>query len=167
MTTISSPPSGGLRGQSVGTTAISTVGKAGVGLTYRGYAIEDLAEKASFEEVGYLMLEGELPKKQQLDDFKKRLRAAREVPPLLREVLERTPKDAHPMDVLRTGTSMLGVLEPEGSFARQNAVAERLLACLPSILCYWYRFAQEGVRIETESDQKNVSGDFLKFLHGG
>src|SRR6516164_883561 len=167
MTTTSSPlPSGGLRGQSAGTTAICTVGKEGVGLTYRGYAIEDLAEKASFEEVGYLMLEGELPKQRQLDDFKRRLRAAREVPPLLKEVLERIPKDAHPMDVLRTGTSMLGALEPEGSFARQNAVAERLLACLPSILCYWYRFAQEGVRIETESDQESVAGHFLKLLHG-
>ena len=166
MTTTSSPPSGGLRGQSAGTTAISTVGKAGVGLTYRGYAIEDLAEKASFEEVGYLMLEGELPRKQQLDEFTKRLRAARQVPPSLKEVLERIPRDAHPMDVLRTGTSMLGVLEPEGSFARQNAVAERLLACLPSILCYWYRFAQQGVRIETESDQESAAGHFLKLLHG-
>jgi 2-methylcitrate synthase len=167
MTTISSPlPSGGLRGQSAGTTAICTVGKEGVGLTYRGYAIEDLAEKASFEEVGYLMLEGELPKQRQLDDFKRRLRAAREVPPLLKEVLERIPKDAHPMDVLRTGTSMLGALEPEGSFARQNAVAERLLACLPSVLCYWYRFAREAVRIETQSDQESVAGHFLKLLHG-
>jgi 2-methylcitrate synthase len=166
MTTISSPPSGGLRGQSAGTTAISTVGKAGVGLTYRGYAIEDLAENATFEEVGYLLLEGELPKERQLDDFKKRLRIAREVPPSLKEVLERIPKDAHPMDVLRTGTSMLGVLEPEGNFARQNAVAERLLACLPSILCYWYRFAREGVRIETESDQDSVAGHFLKLLLG-
>jgi 2-methylcitrate synthase len=137
-----SPPvaGGGLRGQTAGTTAISTVGKEGVGLTYRGYAIEDLAEDARFDEVAYLMLEGELPDKRQLEDFEKRLRGSRGLPAPLKEVLERIPKTAHPMDVLRTGTSMLGVLEPEGNFSRQDAVAERLLACLPSILCYWYRF---------------------------
>ena len=123
--TTKSPPvsSGGLRGQTAGTTAISTVGKEGVGLTYRGYAIEDLAENASFDEVAYLMLEGELPDKRQLEDFEKRLRSLRGLPASLKEVLERIPKTAHPMDVLRTGTSMLGVLEPEKSFAMQDAVA--------------------------------------------
>jgi 2-methylcitrate synthase len=167
MTTMSPPVAGGgLRGQTAGTTAISTVGKEGVGLTYRGYAIEDLAENAGFDEVAYLMLEGELPDKGQLEDFEKRLRGSRGLPAPLKEVLERIPKTAHPMDVLRTGTSMLGVLEPEGSFSRQDAVAERLVACLPSILCYWYRFAHEGTRIETESDQQSHAGHFLKLLHG-
>jgi len=167
MTTIRTPvSSGGLRGQSAGTTAISTVGKEGVGLTYRGYAIEDLAENAGFDEVAYLMLEGELPDKRQLEDFETRLRGLRGLPATLREVLEHIPKTAHPMDVLRTGTSMLGVLEPEESFAMQDAVAERLLARLPSILCYWYRFAHEGTRIETESDQQSHAGHFLKLLHG-
>jgi 2-methylcitrate synthase len=167
MTTITPPiPGGGLRGQSAGSTAISTVGKEGVGLTYRGYAIEDLAENATFEEVAYLLLEGKLPDRRQLDNFKKRLCALRTLPPALKEVLERIPKSAHPMDVLRTGTSMLGVLEPEGNFSRQDAVAERLLACLPSILCYWYRFAHDGIQIGTESDQESLAGYFLKSLHG-
>jgi len=167
MTTITPPiPGGGLRGQSAGSTAISTVGKEGVGITYRGYAIEDLAENATFEEVAYLLLEGKLPDRRQLDNFKKRLCALRTLPPALKEVLERIPKSAHPMDVLRTGTSMLGVLEPEGNFSRQDAVAERLLACLPSILCYWYRFAHDGIQIGTESDQESLAGYFLKSLHG-
>jgi 2-methylcitrate synthase len=167
MTTITPPiPGGGLRGQSAGSTAISTVGKEGVGLTYRGYAIEDLAENATFEEVAYLLLEGKLPDRRQLDNLKKRLCALRTLPPALKEVLERIPKSAHPMDVLRTGTSMLGVLEPEGNFSRQDAVAERLLACLPSILCYWYRFAHDGIQIGTESDQESLAGYFLKSLHG-
>jgi 2-methylcitrate synthase len=167
MTAISFPiPGGGLRGQSAGSTAISTVGKEGVGLTYRGYAIEDLAENATFEEVAYLLLEGKLPDRRQLDDFEKRLCALRTLPPALKEVLERIPKSTHPMDVLRTGTSMLGVLEPEGSFSRQDAVAERLLACLPSILCYWYRFVRDGIQIGTESDQESLAGYFLKSLHG-
>jgi 2-methylcitrate synthase len=163
------PPSlpSGLRGQSAGSTAICTVGKSGVGLTYRGYAIEELAEQATFEEVAFLLLEGTLPKQQQLAEFKKRLKGHRSLPPELKEVLERIPKDAHPMDVLRTGTSMAGVLEPEGSFSRQNWVAERLLAALPSILCYWYRFTHDrGTRIELDSDEESLAGHFLKLLHG-
>src|ERR1700745_1264944 len=167
MTTITRlVPGGGLRGQSAGSTAISTVGKEGVGLTYRGYAIEDLAENATFEEVAYLLLEGKLPDRRQLDNFKKRLCALRTLPPALKEVLERIPKSAHPMDVLRTGTSMLGVLEPETNFSHQDAVAERLLACLPSVLCYWYRFTNNGVRLSTESDQESLAGYFLELLHG-
>ena len=163
------PPSsaGGLRGQSAGSTAICTVGKSGVGLTYRGYAIEELAEHATFEEVAFLLLEGTLPNQQQLDGLKKRLRAFRFLPPALREVLERIPKNAHPMDVLRTGASMAGVLEPEGDFSRQDLVAERLLAALPSILCYWYRFSHDGgARIELDSDEETLAGHFLTILHG-
>src|SRR6202795_1993598 len=140
------PPSsaGGLRGQSAGSTAICTVGKAGVGLTYRGYSIEDLAEKATFEEVAFLLLQGELPNRQQLVEFNRRLKKFRFLPPALKEVLERIPKNAHPMDVLRTGVSMAGVLEPEGNFSGQDRVAVRLLAALPSILCYLYRFSHDG-----------------------
>ncbi len=163
--TPSSP--GGLRGQSAGSTTICTVGKSGVGLTYRGYTIEDLAAQATFEEVAYLLLQGELPTKEKLDEFKKRLQGLRDVPQPLRDVLERIPRDAHPMDVLRTGTSMLGVLEPEGDFSRQDAVAERLLAALPSILCYWYRFSHMGgERIGTESGEDTLAGHFLHLLHG-
>jgi 2-methylcitrate synthase len=160
-------PSGGLRGQSAGSTAICTVGKSGVGLTYRGYAIEDLAEYATFEEVAFLLLEGSLPNHQQLAEFKKRLREFRILPPALREVLERIPKNAHPMDVLRTGTSMAGVLEPEGNFSQQDRIAERLLASLPSILCYWYHFSHHGgARIEVDSDEETLAGHFLRLLHG-
>jgi 2-methylcitrate synthase len=162
------PPSSssGLRGQSAGSTAICTVGKSGVGLTYRGYAIEELAEHATFEEVAFLLLEGILPNQQQLAGFKKRLRAFRFLPPALKEVLERIPKSAHPMDVLRTGASMAGVLEPEGNFSRQDWVAERLLASLPSILSYWYRFSHDGgTRIELDSDEETLGGHFLTLLH--
>jgi 2-methylcitrate synthase len=163
--TQSSP--GGLRGQSAGSTAICTVGKEGVGLTYRGYNIEDLAQNATFEEIAFLLLEGALPNRQQLADFKKRLKGLRSLPPALKEVLERIPKETHPMDVLRTGTSMLGVLEPERDFTQQDAIAERLLASLPSILCYWYRFAHDGgKRIEPESDEETLAGHFLTLLNG-
>src|ERR1700736_5225964 len=120
------PSTTGLRGQSAGSTAVCTVGKEGVGLTYRGYSIEDLAQNATFEEVAYLLLEGELPNRQQLDDFKKRLKGLRSLPPALKEVLERIPKDTHPMDDLRTGTLLLGVLAPKRDFTQQNAIAERL-----------------------------------------
>jgi 2-methylcitrate synthase len=158
---------GGLRGQSAGSTAICTVGKAGAGLTYRGYAIEDLAEHATFEEVAFLLLQGTLPNQQQLAEFKKRLRGLRSLPPALKEVLERIPKNAHPMDVLRTGTSMAGVLEPEGNFSQQDRIAERLLASLPSMLCYWYRFSHDGgVRIELDSDEETLADHFLTLLHG-
>ena len=163
------PPSspGGLRGQSAGSTDICTVGKSGVGLTYRGYTIEDLAAQATFEEVAYLLLKGVLPKKEKLSEFKTRLQGLRVVPRALKDVLERIPRDAHPMDVLRTGTSMLGALEPEGDFSRQDAVAERLLAALPSVLCYWYRFSHGGgERINTESDEDTLAGHFLHLLHG-
>jgi 2-methylcitrate synthase len=160
-------PHEGLRGQSVGATAICTVGKQGIGLTYRGYRIEDLAENATFEEVAYLLLRGSLPNRAQLSDFKEGLKKLRFLPEALKEVLERIPKDAHPMDVLRTGTSMLGTLEPELDFARQGATAERLLASLPSMLCYWYRYAwQGGKRIESESDEETLASHLLTLLHG-
>jgi 2-methylcitrate synthase len=162
------PPSspGGLRGQSAGSTAICTVGKAGVGLTYRGYAIEDLAEHATFEEVAFLLLAGALPNHGELAEFKKRLRRYRNLPLVLKEVLERIPQNAHPMDVLRTATSMVGVLEPESNFSEQDRVAERLLAYLPSMLCYWYRFSRDGTRIELDSDEETLAGHFLMLLHG-
>ncbi len=156
---------GGLRGQSAGSTAICTVGQEGVGLTYRGYRIEDLAENATFEEIAYLLLEGALPNRQELDDFKNRLKGLRSLPPVLKEVLERIPKETQPMDVLRTGTSMLGALEPERDFTQQDAIAERLLGCLPSMLCYWYHFTHDGgKRIELESDEETFAGHLLSLL---
>jgi 2-methylcitrate synthase len=155
----------GLRGQTAGRTAIATVGKAGVGLTYRGYPIETLAEQAGFEEVAYLLIHGELPDRAQLDAFQAGLKRRRGLPQALKETLERIPKTAHPMDVLRTGCAMLGAIEPEGDFSRQLEVASRLLAAFPSMLNYWYRFSHEGVRIDVESDDDSVGGHFLRTLH--
>ena len=104
------------------------MGKSGTGLTYRGYDIQELADGAQFEEVAYLLLKGELPDEQQLEDYKRTLRSLRTLPAALLEVLERIPADAHPMDVLRTGCSMLGDLEPEDGFEHEHEVADRLLA---------------------------------------
>jgi 2-methylcitrate synthase len=156
----------GLRGLSVGSTSISTVGKEGVGLTYRGYTIEDLADHASFEEVAYLLIYDVLPNKDQLAEFKGRLCQKRGLPPGLRALLELIPANAHPMDVLRTGCSLLGTLEPEDSFDQQDAVAERLLASFPSMLFYWHHFTRRGERIVTETDDDSMAGHILTLLHG-
>ena len=110
----------GLRGQSAGSTALCTVGVSGTGLTYRGYDITDLADNTCFEEVAFLIFHGHLPNQQELDDYRKLLIANRELPATLLEVLERIPASAHPMDVMRTGCSMLGNLEPEGDFNNQQ-----------------------------------------------
>ncbi len=156
----------GLRGQSAGNTEICTVGKSGSGLTYRGYDIQELAEKARFEEVAYLLLKGELPTRQELDDYISCLQRSRGLPEALKKVLEQIPSDAHPMDVLRTGTSMLGNLETEQRLEEQQAHADRLLAVMPSMLNYWYRYSHFGERIETETDDTSVGGHFLHLLHG-
>jgi 2-methylcitrate synthase len=156
----------GLRGISAGSTKISTVGKAGVGLTYRGYDIADLAEHATFEEVACLLLGGELPGERELVGFRERLHAARVLPPGLCNVLECLPPESHPMDVLRTGCSALGCLEPETDFAAQTRVTERLLATLPSMLLYWYHYSRSGRRIETGSGEDSVAAHFLRLLHG-
>ena len=156
----------GLRGQSAGETALCTVGKEGTGLTYRGYDVRDLAASCQFEEVAYLLLYGELPGRAALDAYKRRLRERRELPPAAKAVLEQIPADAHPMDVMRTGCSMLGTLETEESFAEQSEVADRLLAVLPSIITYWYRYSHDGVRIDTATDDDSIGGHFLHLLHG-
>ena len=156
----------GLRGQSAGSTELCTVGKSGTGLTYRGYDITDLADNATFEEVAYLIFYGELPNASQLDDYHKVLKANRKLPSTLLEVLERIPADTHPMDVMRTGCSMLGNLEPEGDFLNQQNVANRLLGALPGIINYWYRFSHEGVRIDTDTDADSLAGHFLETLTG-
>ncbi|MBN7822153.1 2-methylcitrate synthase [Bowmanella sp. Y26] len=156
----------GLRGQVAGKTALSTVGKSGSGLTYRGYDVKDLAEHCQFEEVAYLILQGKLPNQAELDAYKAKLKSLRGLPQALKDVLERIPADAHPMDVLRTGCSMLGNLEMEQDFSQQQAATERMLACFPSIICYWYRFSHDGVRIEVETDDDSIGGHFLHLLHG-
>lgn len=156
----------GLRGQSAGETALCTVGQTGTGLTYRGYDISDLADNTTFEEVAYLIFRGELPNQTQLDNYKAELRKMRDLPDTLKEVLERIPASAHPMDVMRTGCSMLGNLEPEGDFQNQQAISDRLLASLPSIICYWYRFSHDGVRQDTNTKADSLGGHFLEMLLG-
>ncbi len=156
----------GLRGQVAGKTALSTVGKSGSGLTYRGYDVKELAEKCEFEEVAYLILKGELPNASQLSEYKALLKTLRELPQALKDVLERIPADAHPMDVMRTGCSMLGNLEMETDFGQQDAITDRMLACFPSIICYWYRFSHDGVRIDVNTDDDSIGAHFLHLLHG-
>ena len=157
---------GGLAGVVAGQTAIATVGKEGKGLNYRGYSIFDLAEHATFEEVAFLLLYGELPLMKELDSFNARLRSKRTLPEAVTATLEKIPASAHPMDVLRTGCSMLGVIEPEASFDDQLATAERMLAAFPSMLTYWYRFSADGTRIDFESTEDGLAGYFLDKLHG-
>ncbi|HYW04786.1 MAG TPA: 2-methylcitrate synthase [Gammaproteobacteria bacterium] len=159
-------PGAGLRGISAGETSIATVGKEGSGLTYRGYDIKDLSGKARFEEVACLLLEGKLPNRSELEAYQARMKKLRGLPQALRDVLERIPADAHPMDVMRTGCSMLGTLEPERSFEQQRDVADRLLAAFPSILMYWYHYASSGKRIDTDTDDESIGGHFLHLLHG-
>ncbi len=157
----------GLSGITAGTSAVSTVGKTGVGLTYRGYSITDLAAKSTFEEVACMLIYGKLPGQRQLDAYKKKLAGLRALPDPLRSLLEAMPASTHPMDVLRTGTSFLGTLEPEGEAGRTAAsVGDRLTACFGSMLAYWYRFHSRNERIDTESDDDTVAGHFLNLLSG-
>ncbi len=159
-------PTMGLAGVVAGRTALSTVGKEGCGLTYRGYSIEDLAAQATFEEVAWLLLRGELPTSQQLTDYRGRLQSLRELPAGLKAVLEQLPDTAHPMDVLRTGCSALGCLEPESSTSGTFDVVDRLLATFPSMLAYWHWFQTKTMRIETHSEEASIAGHFLHLLHG-
>ncbi|EDP59953.1 2-methylcitrate synthase [Vibrio sp. AND4] len=155
----------GLRGQSAGSTALCTVGKTGTGLTYRGYDITDLANHAQFEEVAHLLLRGHLPNQQELDAYKTHLLSLRGLPAELKQALELIPADAHPMDVMRTGCSMLGNLEQEMDFEQQLHATERMLALFPAIICYWYRFSHDGVRIKTHDNSEDcIGGYFLKLL---
>ncbi|HFQ5297817.1 TPA: 2-methylcitrate synthase [Vibrio vulnificus] len=157
----------GLRGQSAGSTALCTVGKTGTGLTYRGYDITDLANHAQFEEVSHLLLRGHLPTQQELDAYKTRLIGLRGLPAELKQALELIPASAHPMDVMRTGCSVLGNLEQETDFSQQLDATERMLALFPAIICYWYRFSHDGVRIDTQDQSQDcIGGYFLKMLTG-
>jgi len=156
---------GGLAGVTAGATHICTVGKEGAGLTYRGYDIYDLADNASFEEAAFLLLHGHLPTQSELDDYIAKLKSNRGLPDALKNVLEMIPADAPPMDVLRTGVSFLGNIEPEGDFSNQQNVADRLLAIFPSMLMYWHRYHTDGVKIDTETDDDSVAGHFLHLLH--
>ncbi|NIL93963.1 MAG: 2-methylcitrate synthase [Woeseiaceae bacterium] len=156
---------GGLAGVTAGKTALCTVGKEGAGLTYLGYDIYDLADNATFEEVAYLLLHGKLPTRAELDAYIAKIKSLRGLPDALKVVLEMIPADAHPMDVLRTGVSFLGNIEPEGDFSNQQETADRLLACLPSMMVYWHRFHTDGIRIDTETDDDSIAGHILHMLH--
>ena len=156
----------GLRGQSAGETALCTVGKSGSGLTYCGYDVSDLADNATFEEVAYLLFNGELPNEGQLAAYKTQLMQMRDLPDSLKKVLQLIPADAHPMDVMRTGASFLGNLEPETDFSQQQMASNRLLAAFPAIMCYWYRFSHDGVEIDCVTDEDSLGGHFLKLLRG-
>src|SRR6266705_1670681 len=158
--------SGGLAGVVAGQTAISTVGKEGMGLTYRGYSINDLAEKATFEAVAFLLIYGHLPNRTELDGYRKKLSSLRGLPGPLKAVLEQLPGQTHPMDVLRTGCSALGCLEPESPGRDQFQVADRLLAAFPSMLLYWHQFHRQGKRIETQTDDASMAAHFLHLLLG-
>ncbi len=156
----------GLRGQSAGETAICTVGAEGNSLRYRGYDVVDLAENATFYETAYMILKGDLPGQEALDAWKAKLNGLRGLPEPLRQVLERIPATAHPMDVMRTGCSFLGNIEPEGDFSNQQDVADRLLAVFPAIVSYWYRYSHDGVRIDTDTAEEGLGAHFLHMLHG-
>lgn len=156
----------GLENIIAGETAICTVGKQGVGLTYRGYAIEELAEKACFEEVAYLLIYGELPNQKALQQYQEKISSLRALPKELKLALELIPKDAHPMDVLRTACSMLGTLEPETESYHGANIADRLIALFPAILMYWYRYAAQGERIDTTFSSLSTAEYFLYLLQG-
>lgn len=157
---------GGLADVIAGDSAICTVGKEGMGLNYRGYSITDLAAQSTFEEVAYLLIYGHLPNDNELSEYKNKLNKLRNLPADLKAVLEQIPGNAHPMDVMRTGCSMLGTLEPESSQYSGEDIANRLMACFSSILLYWYHFKTHHKRIETETDDGTIAGHFLSLLHG-
>ncbi|MDX1392502.1 MAG: 2-methylcitrate synthase [Rheinheimera sp.] len=156
----------GLRGQVAGKTALSTVGKTGSGLTYRGYDVKDLAASCDFEEVAHLILKGELPTTAELTAYKAKLKSLRSLPQALKDVLERIPASAHPMDVMRTGCSMLGNLETEQSFEQQQDATDRMLAIFPGLVNYWYNYSHHGKRIEVETAADSIAEQFLWTLHG-
>ena len=155
----------GLRGQVAGETSLSTVGQI-EGLAYRGHKIELLAEKSSFEEVAYLLLYDKLPNQTELEDYKQLLKSQRDLPDSLKQVLQKIPSSAHPMDVMRTGTSMLGNLEPEGEFSNQLNSINRMIATMPSIVTYWYKYSHEDLDIDLVNDEDSMAGHFLHILHG-
>ncbi len=158
-----------LSGVVAGNTALCTVGLEGNDLHYRGYDILDIAERCEFEEVAHLLIHERWPNAAELADYKRRLAHARALPAPLRAALELLPAASHPMDVLRTGVSVLGCLETEGpdhAAAAARSLADRLIASLPSMLCYWYHFARAGRRIEVQSDDDSLAAHFLHLLHG-
>jgi 2-methylcitrate synthase len=158
-----------LSGVVAGNTALCTVGRTGNDLHYRGYDILDIAHVCEFEEIAHLLVHQKLPTTAELSAYKRRLRSLRTVPQPVREILERIPAAAHPMDVMRTAVSALGSVEPEreGHDAEAaRAIADRLMASLGSMLLYWHHWSQNGKRIEVETADDSIGGHFLHLLHG-
>lgn len=158
-----------LSGVAAGNTALCTVGKSGNDLHYRGYDILDLAETCEFEEIAHLLVHGKLPTQAELSSYKAKLKRLRGLPAAVKAALEATPANAHPMDVMRTGVSVLGTVLPERedhNHAEAKDIADRLMASLGSMLLYWYHYSQNGRRIEVETDDDSIGGHFLHLLHG-
>ncbi|MCG6897998.1 MAG: 2-methylcitrate synthase [Thiocapsa sp.] len=158
-----------LSGTLAGNTAVCTVGRTGNDLHYRGYDILDFADQAEFEEIAYLLIHAHLPTAAELAAYKRGLQSSRGLPAALKTALEQIPPSAHPMDVMRTGVSLLGTLEPEQNdmpVAATRDIGDRLIASLGSMLLYWYHFAHNGRRIEVETDDESLGGHFLHLLHG-
>jgi len=158
-----------LSGVPAGNTALCTVGRTGNDLHYRGYDILDFADRAEFEEVAYLLVHEKLPTVAELAAYKAKLRGLRGLPGPLKAVLEQLPRTAHPMDVLRTGCSVLGTLEPEAEahpVEGARNIADRLMASFGSMLLYWHHFATSGKRIDTVTDDDSIGGHYLHLLHG-
>jgi 2-methylcitrate synthase len=152
-----------------GNTAVCTVGRTGNDLHYRGYDILDFADTAEFEEIAYLLIHGKLPDRAELEVYKRHLRGLRGLPMAVRQALEALPASAHPMDVMRTGCSVLGSCMPEKDDhpeAGAREITDRLVASFGSMLLYWYHYAVNGRRIELETDDETVGGHFLHLLHG-
>ena len=158
-----------LSGVAAGNTALCTVGRSGNDLAYRGYDILDLAQTCEFEEIAHLLIHGKLPNQAELANYKRTLKALRGLPELVQNALELVPASAHPMDVLRTGCSMLGTVLPESNeqtAAAARDIADRLLASFGSMLLYWYHFTHNGTRIDLNTDDDSIGGHFLHMLHG-
>ena len=158
-----------LSGVTAGNTALCTVGRTGNDLHYRGYDILDIATQCEFEEIAHLLEHEKLPNKPQLAAYKAKLKGLRVLPAAVTTVLEQLPAASHPMDVLRTGVSALGCCVPEANdHASTGArdLADRLLACLGSMLCYWHHYAKSGRRIDVQTDDDSIGAHFLHLLHG-
>ncbi|HEQ1857646.1 TPA: 2-methylcitrate synthase [Providencia alcalifaciens] len=158
-----------LSGVTAGNTALCTVGRNGNDLHYRGYDIHDLATQCEYEEVAYLLIHDKLPNRTELTAYKEKLKPLRGLPTNVKQTLESIPANTHPMDVIRTGVSMMGCVLPEKDLhtvAGAKDIADRLLASLGSILLYWYHFSHHGRRIETMTDDDSIGAHFLHLLHG-
>ncbi len=158
-----------LSGTAAGNTALCTVGRTGNDLHYRGYDILDLAENCEFEEIAHLLIHRTLPTVGELQTYKSKLRAMRGLPKAIQTALEQVPASAHPMDVLRTGCSLLGTVLPEKddhNSAGARDIADRMIASFGSMLLYWYHYTVNGKRINTETDDDSIGGHFLHLLHG-